>query len=143
MVNPVAGVVEGIAGPLFGLIDNLFTSDEERAEAKRRLLEMEQKGELAQIAVNMQEAQSESLFVSGWRPFIGWTCGAALAYEFVVKQMLIFAVNASAAYTSGPLFDPSLLPTLDWSALMPVLLGMLGLGGMRTFEKLRGANKNR
>src|SRR5690606_34006090 len=80
MSKVISGVVSGLAAPLFELVDALFTSDEERAEARRRLLEMEQRGELAQVAVNLQEARSESLFVAGWRPFIGWSCGAALAY---------------------------------------------------------------
>lgn len=139
----IGSIVSGIAGPLFGLVDQLFTSDEEREAAKLKLIEMEQRGELAQIAVNMQEAKSESTFVAGWRPFIGWTCGSALAYEFVIKPFLVFAMNAGALWLDGPALDPALLPDLDWSALMPVLLGMLGLGGLRTIEKVKGANKNR
>lgn len=136
-------VVSGVAGPLFNLVDQLFTSDDERAEAKRKLLEMDQRGELAQIAVNMKEAESESVFVAGWRPFIGWTCGAALAYEFVLKPALVFGMNAGALWFDGPAMDPALLPELDWGSLMPILLGMLGLGGLRTFEKVKSANKNR
>jgi len=143
MSKVISGVVSGLAAPLFELVDALFTSDEERAEARRRLLEMEQRGELAQVAVNLQEARSESLFVAGWRPFIGWSCGAALAYEFVAKPFLLFFANASALWLDGPLFDPALLPELDWGALMPVLLGLLGLGGLRTLEKVRGVNKRR
>ncbi len=142
-MDPISSVAMGIAGPLFGLIDSLFTSDEERDAAKLKILEMEQRGELAQIAVNLQEAKSESLFVSGWRPFIGWTCGAALAYEFLFRPLLLFAVNAGALWSGGPVFDPALLPVFDWAALMPVLLGMLGLGGLRTVEKIKSANKNR
>ncbi len=141
-MDPIESVVKGVAGPLFGLVDSLFTSDEEREAAKLRLLEMEQRGELAQIAVNIQEAKSENLFKSGWRPFIGWTCGAALAYEFVGKPVLLFLINASALWFGGPVFDPSILPILDWAALMPVLLGMLGLGSLRTVEKIKGRSKS-
>tara|TARA_R110000851_G_scaffold188923_1_gene338985 strand:- start:22 stop:393 length:372 start_codon:yes stop_codon:yes gene_type:complete len=122
-----------------GLIDDLFTSDEERAEAKVKLLEMEQKGELAQIAVNMQEAKSEHLFVSGWRPAVGWVCVAAFAYTFILMPFGSFI-----ALVSG--MDPALLaalPDLDIGSMMPVLLGMLGLGAMRSYEKKSGTNKNR
>jgi hypothetical protein len=122
-----------------GLIDDLFTSDEERAEAKVKLLEMEQNGELAQIAVNMQEAKSEHLFVSGWRPAVGWVCVAAFAYTFVLMPFTSFI-----ALVSG--MDPALLealPDLDIGSMMPVLLGMLGLGAMRSYEKKSGTNKNR
>jgi hypothetical protein len=139
MKDPITGVVSGLAGPLFSLIDNLFTSDEERAEAKRKLVEMDQRGELAQIAVNMKEADSEHLFVSGWRPAVGWVCVAAFGYTFVVQPFAAFV-----ALVAG--MDKELiaaLPDLDLGAMMPVLLGMLGLGAMRTYEKKSGTNKNR
>ena len=135
----VAPIIGALAGPLMGLIDDLFTSDEERAEAKVKLLEMEQKGELAQIAVNMQEAKSEHLFVSGWRPAVGWVCVAAFAYTFILMPFGSFI-----ALVSG--MDPALLaalPDLDIGSMMPVLLGMLGLGAMRSYEKKSGTNKNR
>lgn len=135
----VAPIIGALAGPLMGLIDDLFTSDEERAEAKVKLLEMEQNGELAQIAVNMQEAKSEHLFVSGWRPAVGWVCVAAFAYTFVLMPFTSFI-----ALVSG--MDPALLealPDLDIGSMMPVLLGMLGLGAMRSYEKKSGTNKNR
>ena len=135
----VAPIIGALAGPLMGLIDDLFTSDEERAEAKVKLLEMEQNGELAQIAVNMQEAKSENVFISGWRPAVGWTCTAAFAYAFVLQPFAAFI-----ALVSG--MDPALLaalPDLDIGSMMPVLLGMLGLGAMRTYEKKSNTNKNR
>ena len=135
----VAPIIGALAGPLMGLVDDLFTSDEEREAAKLKLLEMEQRGELAQIAVNMQEAKSEHLFVSGWRPATGWVCVAAFGYTFVLMPFGSFI-----ALVSG--MDPALLealPDLDLGAMMPVLLGMLGLGAMRTYEKKSGTNKNR
>lgn len=135
----VAPLVSALAGPLMGLIDDLFTSDEEREAAKVKLLEMEQKGELAQIAVNMKEADSEHLFVSGWRPAVGWVCVAAFAYTFVLQPFAAFVALAVGA--DKELLDA--LPDLDLGAMMPVLLGMLGLGAMRTYEKKSGANKNR
>ena len=135
----VAPIIGALAGPLMGLVDDLFTSDEEREAAKLKLLQMEQNGELAQIAVNMQEAKSENVFISGWRPAVGWTCTAAFAYAFVLQPFAAFIALGSG-------MDPALLealPDLDIGSMMPVLLGMLGLGAMRSYEKKSGTNKNR
>lgn len=136
-----AGVVSGLAGPLFNLVDKLFTSDEERAEAKREILEMDQRGELAQIGLNTIEAKHESIFVAGWRPFIGWVCGIALGYNYVIQPFASFAAAAVADPSVVDLINT--LPRLDLTTMMPVLLGMLGLGGMRSYEKRAGVNKNR
>lgn len=122
-----------IAQGLFGLIDSLFTSDDERAAAKFKLMELEKSGELAQIKVNMKEAEHTSLFVAGWRPFIGWTCGLAFAWTFLLYPMMTFAVVAF-----GIPVPLHLLPVMDLSQMMPVLLGMLGLGAMRSWEKREG-----
>lgn len=132
--DAVAGAIGGVAKPLFDLIDNLFTSDEERAEAKRKVLQMQQSGELAQIGVNLEEAKHRTIFVAGWRPFIGWTCGVALAYNFILRDLIQWGLIVWAPSIPVP-------PTLDFSQLLTVLLGMLGLGGMRTFEKYKGVSR--
>ena len=77
-----------------------------------------------QSEINKVEAQHRTIFVAGWRPFIGWVCGVALAYNFVLRDLLIWFI--------GPEQVP---PALQMEHLMTVLIGMLGLGGMRTFEK--------
>ena len=87
---------------------------------------------IGQIELNKAEAQSSSLFVAGWRPFIGWTCGAAYAYTFVIQPFLVFVLGAF-----GVSLPP--LPHLDWSELSFVLFGLLGLGAMRTYEKKLGS----
>jgi hypothetical protein len=79
---------------------------------------------LAQLEVNKVEAGHKSLFVSGWRPFIGWVCGSAMAFNFIALPLLMGA---------GVNVEP-----LDMANMMPVLMGMLGLGGMRSFEKAKG-----
>lgn len=122
-----------IATGLFRLVDQLFTSDEERMAAKLKVLELEKSGELAQIAVNIQEAKHTSLFVAGWRPFIGWVCGLAFAWAFLLYPILTFAVISLGAPISL-----HMIPELDLSAMMPVLMGMLGLGAMRSWEKRAG-----
>ena len=79
-----------------------------------------------QTRINEIEAQHRTVFVAGWRPFIGWVCGVALAYNFVIRDLFIWAIK--------PEIVP---PALQMEHLMTVLLGMLGLGGLRTYEKLK------
>lgn len=85
-----------------------------------------------QLAVDQAEATNKSLFVAGWRPGIGWACGAAFAWAYVLEPLLSFTMTA--------LNHPVNLPQLDISGMMPVLLGMLGLAGMRSTEKIKGVN---
>jgi hypothetical protein len=120
----------GLSGPLFKLIDSLFTTEDERQSARLKVLELAQKGELAQLAVNAAEAQHDSLFVAGWRPFIGWVCGLAFGWAFLVQPLLSFILAAFGVSVD--------IPVLDLSAMMPVLMGMLGLGAMRSWEKKEG-----
>lgn len=139
MALPAALMAAGpIASGLFGLIDKLFTSDDERMAAKLKVLELERSGELAQIAVNAQEASHDSIFVAGWRPFIGWVCGLAFTWAFLLYPMFSFFVVAF-----GLPVDLTLVPELDLAAMMPVLMGMLGLGAMRSWEKREGVARER
>jgi hypothetical protein len=134
-------IIDGVLGIGMKLIDRFFPDATAANEAKLKLLEMQQSGELAmlsaqtelakgQIEVNKSEAASASLFVAGWRPFIGWTCGAAFAYKFVLAPAGAFAMAVSG--------HPIDLPVLDFTEMSTILLGMLGLGGMRTIEKIKG-----
>ena len=85
-----------------------------------------------QLSVDRAEATNKSIFVAGWRPGIGWACGAAFAWTYVLEPLLSF--------TMAVLNHPVNLPQLDISGMMPVLLGMLGLAGMRSTEKIKGVN---
>ena len=79
-----------------------------------------------QTKINEVEAKHRSVFVAGWRPFIGWVCGLALAYNFIIRDLFIWVI------------DPEIVPpALQMEHLMTVLFGMLGLGGLRTYEKLK------
>jgi len=91
---------------------------------------------MAQIEVNKIEAASQSLFVAGWRPFVGWCCGASYAYTFVLQPFLIFILTAAQVKV-----DIAQLPVLDMGELGVVLFGMLGLGAMRSWEKVKGNGK--
>jgi hypothetical protein len=85
-----------------------------------------------QLQVNQAEAASPNVFVSGWRPFIGWVCGAALVYHYIVRPMLPWLL----ALVGKPM-PP--IPPLDMGDLITILLGMLGLGSLRSVEKIKGA----
>jgi hypothetical protein len=87
-----------------------------------------------QIEINKAEAQHKSIFVAGWRPFIGWTCGIALCWHFVLQPVVMFL----SAYIG---FQIPELPEFDMGSLMTILGGLLGLGGLRTYEKQKGLTK--
>lgn len=112
--------------------------DKATAEGRMQTVELEFGNAQQQLVVNALEAQSPSLFVAGWRPFIGWTCGVIFAYNYLVYQILKFLLVVF--HWQG---DMSLLPVLAIAEIMPVLLGILGLGGYRSWEKIKGAEGNR
>lgn len=123
------------------LIDRLWPDPTQRDAAKLELLKMQQTGELAilaantelakgQIAVNAEEAKSSSMFVAGARPFIMWVCGFGLAYHTLIQPLLTFLIVSTGHTIALPVFDTELLNT--------TLFGMLGLGTMRTVEKIKG-----
>lgn len=98
---------------------------------------------LAQIQTNQVEAQHGGLFKGGWRPAIGWTCAVAFMLKFVIFPVLIFLVQTIAHFTGAELFPLENLPDLEWTDLLPIMLGMLGLGTMRTYEKAKTMIENR
>jgi len=86
-----------------------------------------------QTDINLEEAKSGNPFAANWRPFVGWICGIAFAYHFVLQPLLAFCLAAFGHDVK--------LPVFDMDALFTVLMGMLGLGGMRSFEKYKGVTK--
>lgn len=142
-------IISGIVDLLGKAAERIWPDPLERAKQQARLLELQQAGEFKQIdamleaagqqtRINEQEAAHGSLFVAGWRPFIGWTCGVSLAYTFIFQPFIQFL-----AVIGGLDFDAKLLPVLNSGELMTVLLGMLGLGGLRTYEKFKGVEGQR
>jgi hypothetical protein len=115
------------------VLDRVLPDPAQQAAAKLELMKLQQNGELTQIAgqmeINKVEAASSSIFVSGWRPAIGWICGAGFAVQFVIGPL--------AEWGSSLAGHPVKFPTMDTGTMMPLLLGMLGLGGLRTAEKLQ------
>lgn len=133
------GAFLALINPISSILDRILPDKAQAAQAKATLLQSEVQGEItaavAQIQTDQAEAANKSVFVAGWRPFIGWVCGGAFAYAFVLQPFIQFI---SVIFHAK--FDPTLLPKLDLSTMMPVLLGMLGLGAMRSFDKTQGTD---
>lgn len=121
------------------LIDRLIPDKTQAAAAKAQMLQMQLAGDLeamkGQLAINQVEAASQSVFVAGWRPFVGWACGSAFVYAFIVQPLVqtILVVCHST-------FDPAKLPALNLTEMLPVLFAMLGMGAMRSFDKTQGTD---
>jgi len=123
------------------LLDKIIPDPAARERAKIELMREERAQDLerlktvlmadaSQNAINQVEAGSSDRFIAGWRPFIGWVCGAAFAYHFILQPLLAFIMANSG--------HAVVLPSFDIDALFTVLMGMLGLGGLRTLEKIKG-----
>jgi len=128
-------------------LDNLFTSDEERMEAERELTKAKRSFDykesklvaeqnIAQMEVNKADANSGSFFQAGWRPAIGWVGAFALAYQFILYPLLVWALAVSSLDIKPP-------PLIDANALYPIITGMLGIAGMRSFDKLKQTDTKR
>jgi hypothetical protein len=128
----VAAFVSSIVNIGSTLIDRLIPDKNAATAAKAQLVEMQVRGELDQVAgqlsIDRAEAASQSTFVAGWRPFIGWICGAALGVDFIVRPFFMWACNL--------LHRPADFPTLDMTELMPLILGMLGMTAAHTWQSV-------
>ena len=140
----------GIIGTLFGggaggaiqavtkVIDEIHTSDEERLNARNTIMKIEAELKKRQLDINLADAQSKAGGVSGmiqriWRPLIGFSCALAIFWEYVLKQFLMFFLATFKVETMP-------LPELDMGTLMPLVMALLGMGALRTYEKQKGIN---
>ena len=130
-----------------GLIDRLWPDPAQKAAAQLELLKMQQTGALAQLAAetdlaklqiqtNIEEAKSTNWWVAGWRPAIGWVCGAGLAYAALIEPFARFAAKVWFGYTGD-------FPVINTDLTFQILMGMLGLGVMRSAEKINNAEGKR
>lgn len=137
-MSPLALPILDIVDKVF---DRIFPDPAQKAAAQLEVLKMQQTGELAQLQADLQlatgqmetnteEAKTGSLFIAGWRPFIGWVCGVGLGIQFVVSPLLTFIFDFFGERVE--------VPPLDLGTLMTLLFGMLGLGAYRTYEKVKG-----
>lgn len=127
-----------LVDPVSNILDKVVEDKDQKAKLAHEIATMAERHaqELArgQIDINKEEAKSRNIFIAGWRPFVGWTCGLALFWHFLGLPVTLFVTGWF------DLQHPP-LPEFDMQSLMTVLLGMLGLGGMRTFEKFKGITK--
>ncbi len=132
-------IINALIGPVAGLLDKFIPDAGERMAIAHELSTMAERHaqELAkgQLEVNKVEAASKSLFVAGWRPFIGWVCGLGFLSNFILIPMANFGLALAKIAV--------VVPMIDTAQMMPVLLGMLGLGGMRTVEKLNKVSREK
>ena len=132
----VKGLMEG-AGSLAKDLRSAITGEigpEQKAVIELKLTEIEALSQQAQIEVNKIEAQHPNIFVSGWRPFVGWICGIGVFYHFIGFSLLQWTVA---------IFKLNIVPpSLETEGLLTLIFALLGVGSMRTFEKLKGAARN-
>ena len=130
-------VLNALIGPVTGLLDKFIEDKDQKAALAHEIATMSQKyaQEIAQgqMAINQVEAASSSLMVSGWRPFIGWTCGLGMFGNFITIPFSNFVLAL--------LELDIVIPLVPLETMMPVLMGMLGLGAMRTYEKKSGVSR--
>lgn len=127
------GIVKELVGPVTGLLSEFIEDKDQKARLAHEIATMAERhaneNAKAQLEVNKVEAASKSVFVAGWRPFIGWTCGLGMFGNFITIPFANF-VLALLSYEI-------VIPLVPLETMMPVLMGMLGLGAMRSFEKTR------
>lgn len=139
MIGSLATIAAGLVGKFMPVLSE-FVEDKDKAnELAHRLATMGAEHAHDEVmaihAINQQEAAHKSIFVAGWRPFIGWTCGVAIAFNFAVLPLINYGLLLVQSDVAPP-------PPLDMSTMMPVILGMLGLGAARSYEKGRGVARS-
>ena len=131
-------LVSQLVGPISTILDKVIPDKDLKEKLCHEIATMAEKHAqeqaMAQIEVNKVEAAHKSLFVSGWRPAVGWVCAIAFAYHFIIKDLIIFGASFAGAELPE-------LPEFDMGTLLTVLGGMLGIGGLRTYEKQKGITK--
>ena len=127
-------MLQALIGPVTGILDKFVEDKDAKNAMAHEIATMAEKAAheaaMAQAQANTEQAKHPSLFVAGARPAIMWICAAAMGYHFVLQPFLVFGVLVAGV-------DLPALPELDMASLMPVLLGILGLGGMRSYEKVK------
>ena len=131
-------MITSLIEPVTGLLDKFIPDADQKAKLAHEIATMGEKHaqqlSLAQIEVNKAEASSGSFFQGGWRPFVGWVCAVAFAYHFVIQPLLIFIFSYAG-------IEPPDLPEFEMNTLLTVLGGLLGIGGLRTYEKQKQLTK--
>jgi hypothetical protein len=132
-------LITSLVDPVAGLLDKFIEDKDQKARLAHEIATLADKQAqeqvMGQIEVNKAEAQHPSMFVAGWRPAVGWVCALAMLFNFLLIPFINLGLDISG-------YDIQ-LDLIDMQTMMPVLLGMLGLGGMRTAEKINKVERNR
>ena len=146
-----------LVGPFERILSKIIPDKDAREKMAHELAtmgaNMSHEVTMAQLEVNKVEAAHKSLFVAGWRPFIGWSCGLSMAFNFLILPMVnvylsVARIEVTEVLNPGTRIEEAVqvilqIPMIDLSVMMPVLLGMLGLGVMRTTEKIQGVSREK
>jgi len=129
----------GLVDSVGKIVDDLHVSEEEKQQAKAKLIELENQVKLKQMDINLADAQSTAGGISGmlqrsWRPLIGMSCALAIFWEFVLSKFILFICGLFQ-------YEVINIPQLDMGTLMPLVMSLLGMGALRTFEKTKGISK--
>jgi len=131
-------LISSLIGPVTGILDKVIEDKDQKAKLAHEIATMSdthaQQALLSQLEINKAEAASGSIFKGGWRPFVGWVCGVAFAYHFVLQPLIVFILTVFGS-------DIPELPEFDMSTLLTTLGGLLGIGGLRSYEKTKGLTK--
>jgi hypothetical protein len=131
-------MLQALIGPISSLLEKAIPDSDLRRKLTHEIATMAEKNAheqiKAQLEINNTEAKHNSLFVSGWRPAVGWTCCLGMAANFLLIPMTNFVLALASSDIT--------IPLIELETMLPVLLGMLGLGGMRSFEKSKGVERN-
>jgi len=126
-------MLEKLINPISNILDKFVADKDLKQKLEHELKTELHRANMAQIEVNKEEAKHRTVFVAGWRPFTGWVCASALAYHFILEPIIVFGLALNNIQLT--------LPQFDMGSLLTVLMGMLGLGGLRTYEKKQGLTK--
>lgn len=131
-------MIQALIGPVTGLLDKFIEDKDQKNKLAHEIATMAERqmheANMGQIEINKAEAQHRSIFVAGWRPFLGWGLAFAMIWHFVLAPVTMFICSYAGVEIPE-------LPTFDMDSLLTVLMGMLGLGGLRTFEKVKKVTK--
>ena len=131
-------IIASLIGPVSGILDKFVEDKDQKAALAHEIATMSdnhaQQALLAQLEINKAEAASGSLFKGGWRPAVGWVCALAFAYHYLLQPLLVFILIASGVNLPE-------LPEFEMGTLLTVLGGLLGIGGLRSYEKTKGLTK--
>jgi len=135
-----ADIVEGVVKGAASGLDALFTSDKERLDGFNNTMKIVTQPHVLQALNNIEDSKAKSLFQSGWRPFLGWMSGFCLMYAWFFKDLMLSIMVVTMDTVTFSRLLPY-LPRVDASEMLTLVMALLGLGGMRTYEKFKGLAK--